>query len=769
MCEAEIAVPMILEVRLFGGLRISFGARNIVKFESQKSRGLFVYLLLHRDRPFSRELLAGMYWPEQDPHSARRNLRQAVYSLRRDLAKQTDGAWDPLITDHSSIAFNAPACVWVDVEAFQSSLQEAHPGNGHIEPANLAKAVQLYTGNFLAGFHVKDCPEFEDWMLQEQESLKEAAAVALRQMVAFQMEEGGYALGIRYARQLLRLDPLAEDMYRQLMRLYAFSGRRERALSAYRELCEVLKEELGVEPQEETVTDYDAVVAETLPGPAVAAKAQPSGPLIPLIGREKVTAQLRETWHRVRRGHGTTTLLCGAAGTGKTRLLRSFLNEATENRRTLVLRGNFHDHTFPACLGGIAEALRNAVAHEIEVGEALLQLATPPTVADLAVLIPELEELSSEIKSSGSRPLSQDLSQAVASFIKILCRPQEDTHQAVPVILFLDDLQWADLSSLQMLSKIRPLLSDLPVWILAAVRSPSEHDPALPPMIRRWLIDEGIESLNLEPLKTSDVENLVAALVTETDRGRFSRWLLPWAGYPLPVTEHINLLWDQGHLTALPSGELRLTTESTALESSPPRDLIDLYRARYSVLPTSCRRLLMLAAVCGHGFDAALLQEAEDEHETVVETALQLLLEHRLIRHLLGYWADSRWHRDIALWASGPRKGVFAFVHPSIRPALYEFLPQDRRRVLHARVAEALERRLPSGDPNLPPLIASHLLAARQWDRALTHLISAVDRAARLEAFPTARSYLERALDGFKGPEPYANQLQAILAELPKP
>ena len=779
MRQEDTAAPAILEVRLFGGLQISFDARNIGRFESQKSRGLFVYLLLHRDRSFSRELLAGMYWPEQNPHSARRNLRQAVYSLRRDLAEQTGGAWDPLRSDHSTIGFNSPRKVWVDVEAFQAALRAAGAGNGHIEPAPLAAAAQLYTGDFLAGFHVKGCPAFEEWMLQEQESLREAAAAALRQMVHFQLKEGGYALGIRYARQLLRLDPLAEDMYRQLMRLYAFSGRRERALATYGELCDVLKRELGVEPQEETVADYRAVVAEDLPGPAVAARARPTGPLIPLVGREEVRARLRRTWQRVRRGEGVMTILTGAAGTGKTRFLRSFLHEATEHRRTLVLRGRFHDHAIPACLGGVAEALRNAVAHEIEIGETLLRLASPSTLADLAVLIPELPELSTEIEISGTRGLSQSPSHAVAAFFRILCRPREDSHQAIPVILFLDDLQWADPSSLQTIRGILPLLAGEPVWILAAARSAAGGAPERPPMLGDWTEGAQTECLSLEPLKAGDLDDLVSGLVAEGDRERLVRWLRPWEGYPLPVTEQINLLWDQGSLTALPNGVLRLASEPDASQARPAGDLADLHRARFALLPTSCRRLLMLAAAFGHNFDAELLREAEDEQEVVVESALQLLLERRFIRHILGYWADSRWHRDIALWASGPRKGVFAFVHESIRPALYGLLPWERRRVLHSKIASVLEGRLHGGDPHLPPLIASHYLAARQWQRAVEHLVAAVDRAARLKSFETARGYLERALQALdeaareggegSGAGPWGRELRTLLAALPAP
>lgn len=765
MSRKKRSQPATLRVRLFGGLQVLYCGRSIGKFESQKSRGLFVYLLLHRHRTFGRELLADLFWPEQSPDAARRNLRQAVYSLRRDLSEQAGDGWDPLTSDHQAVGFNSPPVVWVDVEAFHEALPATRDSGPSFDPEAVSTAVLLYSGDFLAGFHVKNCPEFEDWMTQERESLREAATAALRRMVGFQLEEGGYALGIRYARQLLRLDPLAEDMYRKLMRLYAFSGRRERALSAYGELCRVLEEELGVEPQDETVVDYLAIINEALPGPAVAARAQPAGPLVPMVGREKFVSQLRRIWLRVQRNEGATTLLTGAAGTGKTRLLRSFLHEASEGRPTLVLSGTFHDHKLPVCMGGLGEALRNAVAHEMEVGETLLRLAKPAVLSQLSVLVPELRELSADIEApapSCGNPVDdfRRLKDAVSSALEILSRPKADSHQPVPVILFLDDLQWADPGSLELLEALIPLLPGRPVWILAALRK----DAPAPADSEAWssLYGLGVESMHLKPLEAPDVAALVGDLVVEEDRERLLSTLAPWDGFPLPITEQINLLWDRGRLKRSASGMLRLATDADLAEEKLPRNLSELYQARVSSLPASTRRLLMLAAVCGQDFDAQLLQAAEHEHETVIETGLQVLLEHRLIRHLLGYWADSLRQRDIALWASGPRKGLFTFVHPSIRPALYQILPEHRRRVLHHQIAEALEERLDRGDNLLSSLVASHYLDAWQWDRAVDHLLSAVERAMHLGSYATAGSYLEQArtaLEAFREREGASEEL----------
>jgi DNA-binding SARP family transcriptional activator len=743
-----------LKIRLFGGFEVQWQETLIDSFESQKVRALLAFLAYHRSQPFSRERISALLWPEVNPDSARRNLRQALYSLRRVLAAAGESQVPGLIVAHQTVQLGATPDIWVDTVEFREHLQAAPGSDGRQDMRRLAAAVQLYTGDLLAGFHVKDCPPFEDWWLQEHEQLKEAAVGALRSLVDYHFEEGAYSLGVKYARQLLRIDPLSEDAYRSLMRLHAFAGRRGRAIAVYQELSQLLNEELGVPPAEETVADYQAILDEELPGPAVTAQAELTGPVIPLVGREKAIQQLRQSWSVILEGKGHLTLVVGEEGVGKTRLLRSFLHEATGKSEAFLLRGRFRDFAVPAPFDGLREALSNVVAHEPELMDRVLPELPERPLTTLSALAPSLRELRPQVRPLLSAENPQTLAQALFQFFTILGRPGAEPDQLRPIILFLDDLHLADEATLQVLLALEALIADLPVWIVAALDS----GPAARDGLQALL---GIAAargrvLPLERLTEADAVTIARSLLNKGQQHRLVRLLPICGGLPLRILELINLLWDRRILQESLRGDpLEMGNYLPDFLSFPPgfdggdfEKLLPFERLmleRLAELPASTRRLVTLAAVAGDGFDAQLLQSAESEHETVVEIGLKLLVEHWFIRHNLGYWADSRRQRDIALWAGGPRAGEFEFIHSKVRRAIYDRVAPQRRCLLHGRIARVLSRRLREGEESLRLPLAHHLIRAGEVVPAVEQLQRAAVFAQRFAATEAARETLEMA------------------------
>ncbi|MCH9649922.1 MAG: AAA family ATPase [Deltaproteobacteria bacterium] len=742
-----------LEIRLLGGFHASWGGKAIDSFESQKVRALFSYLASWPGRTFSRDQLGDLLWPNQRSESARRNLRQALYNLRRAVVREAGEGFDPLETAHQSVRFRSEPWIWLDIDAFQEALQGRQREDGSFDASALSRVVQLYKGDFLAGFFVKDCINFETWMLQEQEQLREAVVGALQALIEHHLTEGNFALGVRYSRQLLRIDPLSEEAHRKLMHLYALSGRRGRAVEIYQSLCQVLQTELGVEPLEKTKADYEAIVAEALPGPAVIAKAEHSGPVVPLVGRDDAIALLRKTWSLVRQRHGSLTLVTGESGVGKTRLLRSFLDEATRGGQGMVLRGRCYDLPTPPYLGAFADALGNAFNHEVDLGQDLLEGLSRECLEALGQVIPGIRELLLE---TGMRPRethagSSMLATAISQFLEVLCQPSPDTSPPRPVIVFLDDMHWTDPSSRELLAQLATLLSSLPVWLVVTLEPETAAAEDTLESANQW---EGgrRQTISLERLRESDVAEMAGVLAEPSQVGAITEKLAACAGLPLAITESLNCLWDTGTLVAGSEGRLTLRPDQveepskTVSPQSADRSLEEVILERVTQLPTSTRRLLSLAAVAGFDFDSGLLQEAEREHRVVVETGLKILVDHWVIRHVLGYWADSRRQRDIALWAGGTGKATFEFTHPKIRTALYNSLNPRRRQVLHRQVAEVLEDRLAGGDPHSRfPLIYQYLEAGAN-QKALEHLRMAAEAAAEAGATSTARAYLEQAL-----------------------
>ncbi|NIW44697.1 MAG: SARP family transcriptional regulator, partial [Gammaproteobacteria bacterium] len=178
--------------------------------KSIKAQALLSYLAL-TGKAQIRPALAGMLWGEMPEANARMNLSQALSTLRRIIGEH-------LSITRQTVDLNRGSDIWIDVQTFESTVAEEN-----VEA--LRQAVQLYRGDLLDGFYVRQSPEFETWILVERARLREKSLVALRKLVKYHSEQGevGWDAAIDYTRQLLRIEPWHEEAHRDLMRLLACS------------------------------------------------------------------------------------------------------------------------------------------------------------------------------------------------------------------------------------------------------------------------------------------------------------------------------------------------------------------------------------------------------------------------------------------------------------------------------------------------------------------------------------------------------------------
>jgi len=254
-----------LKIYLFGSPRIERSGES-VGIQRRKTLGLFIYLVF-TGQPHSRDSLATLFWPDTDQSGARANLRRDISRLKKSLGD------DSLLLEGDNVSLNPEFETWVDVREFQAKLDEAaspeHPG-GSLCPdcsALLKDAVNLYTDDFLAGFSLSDSQKFDEWQFFQAESLRRSLAGALQDLLTWHTAKGEFELAITYARRWLALDNLHEPAHQALIRLYAWAGQQAAALRQYQECVRVLRDGLGVEPEEETQTLYEAVKSRTLTYP----------------------------------------------------------------------------------------------------------------------------------------------------------------------------------------------------------------------------------------------------------------------------------------------------------------------------------------------------------------------------------------------------------------------------------------------------------------------------------------------------------------------
>jgi predicted ATPase/DNA-binding SARP family transcriptional activator/uncharacterized protein HemY len=296
-----------LRLALLGGLQVTQGDAPVTGFVSSKALALLCYLAA-TGRPHLRPALAGLLWGEMPDASANTNLRKALSNLRQLVG-------DHLIFAQQSVAFDRDSAHWLDSEAFGQQV-EAALGRGEDLPssetaAGLAQAFDLYRGDFLAGFYVRDAPDFEEWVLTERERLRELARRALHALAGHHAARGENIPALDYATRLLALDPWREEVHRQVMRLLARSGQRSAALAQYETCRRLLADELGVEPMAETTALYERIRAAS--ARRLHLPAQPT----PFVGREDELARLTRCFDRP---DCRLLTLVGPGGIGKTRL-----------------------------------------------------------------------------------------------------------------------------------------------------------------------------------------------------------------------------------------------------------------------------------------------------------------------------------------------------------------------------------------------------------------------------------------------------------------
>ncbi|MDP9372641.1 MAG: SARP family transcriptional regulator, partial [Chloroflexota bacterium] len=266
-----------LRLELLGGLRVSRVGRPVPGFVSAKAPALLAYLAV-TGRPHSREALAGLLWGEGAEDDARASLRVALSNLRRLVGAH-------LTITRETIAFNGAAPCWLDVAVFLDQLHAP-------DAARLRAAVDLYRGDFLAGFTVPDAPAFEEWVVGQRERLRHLALQALHTLAVGHTARWEWAAGIDVLTRLFALDPWREDAHRQLMTLLALSGQRDAALAQYRTCRRLLAGELGVEPEAETAALAEQIRAGALAAPPPARPAALPIPPTPLVGRADELARI---------------------------------------------------------------------------------------------------------------------------------------------------------------------------------------------------------------------------------------------------------------------------------------------------------------------------------------------------------------------------------------------------------------------------------------------------------------------------------------------
>lgn len=405
-----------LQICVFGGLEIRLGDARVTAFISNKAPALLAYLAV-TGRAQQRDTLAALFWGEMGDADAKNNLRQALTSLRKTL--------DPFLEiTRDTAALRSGAPVLVDVTAFAQALRDARQASPAARVTLLQNATDLYRGDFLEGFLVRDAPEFEEWALAQRTRYRELALQALHTLTTCYLDSADYAAAIDAASRLLALDGWREEGYRQLMLALARTGQLAAALSQYQQCRSVMRAAFDAEPAEETTALY-ARIRAALNGP----RHNLPAPLTGFVGR---SAEMTLLHQKIASPACRLLTIMGPGGAGKSRLAL----EAAAALTPAFLNGVWFA-SLAATAAGEPEALFTTLAAALQIptgaGELKRQVTGYLRQRELLLVLDNLEHLLDDIGW-----LSDLL--AAAPDVKILATSRERLNLQAEQILHLGGL-----------------------------------------------------------------------------------------------------------------------------------------------------------------------------------------------------------------------------------------------------------------------------------------------------------------------------------------
>ncbi|WP_337824121.1 BTAD domain-containing putative transcriptional regulator [Amycolatopsis sp. A1MSW2902] len=628
-------MPGDLRVTALGPLRAWRGTTEI-SLGPARQRAVFAMLAVAAGRPVPRaELIAGV-WGESPPASVEGSVHTYISGLRRALEPERT-RWSA-----STVLGSGPAGYTLDLapEALDAAKFEQHRENGKREAeagahnravAEFSAALKLWHGEALSGVP-------GNFAERHRAYLAELRLDTLDRAARSRLEMGGHQEIIAELTALTAEYPLRESLRASLMLALYRSGRHSDALDVFRDARRTIRAELGVEPGPGLRELHQRVLSEDpaldLPRPEVPEPVV-RVPQDPLLGREAEVGKLRKLLDGVRAGRGRAVWIEGEAGIGKSELLAHAFGDAGGLQVAWVAADEL-SMRFPL-----------QVMHEC--------LAIDPHSPD---------PRRARVALSSEEPVRRVGDPVLDSVDRLLALVDELCAES-PLLLVVDDLQWADESSVLVWHRLSAAARQLPLLLVAATR-PAPERPEMTQLRRGVETRDGIV-LDLGPLGEDDVLCLLQRQIGADPGPRLRDLTARAGGNPLYLKEMLDALVHSGAVEHLDG----LADVPDPLRFEPPESIVAAVNRRLELLPEQTRHVLGWGAILGMEFAvgdiAAVLGQRPSDLLGPLEAALA----------------------DNILLDTGTQ---LAFRLPLLRQTLYHHLSPETRAVQHRQAAEALAK-----------------------------------------------------------------------------
>lgn len=720
-----------LRLHLLGPPEVRLGEEVLV-FATRKTLALLTYLAIEGGLQ-PRERLATLLWPESSTERSYASLRNTLRRLHTALRQADSATPAPYLTvTHNALALNPDADIDIDLHLVEHAYTQArNDRSSRTSPEGssslplLQSATACHRGDFLAGFSLSDAPAFDDWVTTQTEVWRRRLGLILNQLSEIQFTSGDFIGAAESASRWIALDALNEAAYRRKMRAHFAAGERGQALKTYAACCAVLSDELGVTPGSDTEALATHIRIER-PVPLLSLRS--NTPVYYLenlfAGRSAEHQALVECYRQAAAGQPQVVILRGEAGIGKTRLAEKFLSWIRAQGAE-VLQGSTFESGNHMPFQPLIEALRLWLNREENpkdlLGESWLSLVSQilPEVYDR---YPELPRIQLESKTDSIK-----LFESIVHLTLVLA------HQ-MPLVFFIDDVQWADSGTLDVLQYAirRWRQGAARIMLLISVRSEALHPITRPSHLglSNWLdhVERELAPHHLElgPLSEPDTVKMVSSILTspETD---FADWVFhETRGQPFYLTETLKDLLERGALHPM---RREGSTWTFAIDAEHdlgkavqvPSTVRAVIRSRLHRLSPHASNLLVAGAILEQGITFERLCSVSDLPESIGVSALDELASSYLLLEDDG-------------------SSLFTFANDMIRDVVLTEAGDARRRLFHKRALDVLEAANYSA-----AVLGHHALAAGLMRAAFHYSLVAGKEALRMLAVTNAIVHFERA------------------------
>lgn len=709
--EDAVVTRTSLRIHLLGPLEVRRDCEVLALPRSRKTRALLAYLVATA-RPHGRGHLCDLLW--EGPADPRAALRWALSKIRPLV---NDAAATRLISERGRVRFE-PHGAAVDVSEIQGAVR---PSLERAPFDALRGAAAGFRGDFLEGLEVAGCYRFDAWLTGERSAARALRIRILAALVERLTDDAEAALG--YARDRLQLEPATEAAHRDVIETLARLERTDEALEQYERCRKILKREMGTRPSPELERLRGALANRRGPAAAAAAPEAPApsgrtgaggttgfhrsaaiftgdGAIAacppPLVGRAAERETLRALVAAARRREPTDVLLlAGEPGIGKTRLLEELAWQVREFGGD-VLAGRGFEVEMVRPYGAWIDALRAIPVSGIP----------EPLRPEIAPLVPELPALGRD-PSDPTPPPGRDeraasegerarLFEAVAAVVA------DRAARRAPLVLVVDDLHWLDEGSIALLHFVARRLDGTGVLIACSTREAELTDnPAAQRFVRELRRAGRLREERLGPLGAADVAELIRVIAPAAD------------------PERVFAESDGNALFAIEIARAGRTGDAL------PPTLGELLDDRIADLDAEARAVLPWAAALGHRIRPELVARAAE----LSGRDLLRALEDLEVRGILRAGADG-----------------YDFTHELLLRAAYARVTPPRRKLLHARIARALET-VHGADGARAGAVAHHAALGGDDALAARAYLGAARQAVCSYAYPDAARLADRGLE----------------------